>query len=263
MCTVRPIAFLTLLAGAALLASGCGDGEPDEAGGGSIFVCCAGGVKAPVTELARAFERETGIVVELTYANSGVLLGQITTTGKGDVYVPGDVGFVEQAAERGLTRGQPRTLCYFIPVLLVGKGNPKSVRALSDLARPGLRVALAAEGAALGKAQARLFEKNSIDVAAVKKNLGPTPATVGEVAMTVKMGTVDAAIVWDAFGSLYPERTEAVPIPVEQNIVRTVTATALAGARNPEASEAFVNFLASEAGKKVLREHHYTVEPPR
>lgn len=261
--------WLGALAALALAAAagGCGCASDEEGAGdgrlsGSIFVYCAGGVKRPVTELARAFEKETGVKVELTYANSGMLLGQLATTRTGDVYVPGDVGYIEQAADRGLARGEPRRLAYFIPVLLVRRGNPKGVRALGDLAKPGLRVALAAESAAVAKATKELFERNGIDEAAVRRNVVATPATVNDLALAVKLGSADAAVVWDAFGSLHPNETEPVAIPRERNVVRVVTATALASAKNPEAAAAFVEYLASERGRAVLRRHRFTVEAP-
>jgi molybdate transport system substrate-binding protein len=229
---------------------------------GSLLVYCAAGVKDAVAEVARLFEAETGVKVELTYANSGQLLGQIETSRKGDVFVPGDVGFAATARQRGLTAGNPREFCYFIPVIYAPKGNPKGIREVNDLARPGLRLALADESSAIGKLQADLFKKNGTDVEAVRKNTVFAPATVTEVALAVKLGTADAGLIWDALASMYPDEAEAVRIPLEKNVVSKVAACALAGSGNPRAAAAFVEHLASEKGRAVLRSKHFTVDPP-
>ena len=68
---------------------------------GSLFVYCAGGVKEPVSEIAKKFEADTGVKVELTFANSGQLLGQIETTKIGDVYIPGHGGRSGHGREDG------------------------------------------------------------------------------------------------------------------------------------------------------------------
>jgi molybdate transport system substrate-binding protein len=235
---------------------------PEEKLSGSILVYCAAGVKDPVAEIAKLFEAETGVKVELTYANSGQLLGQIETSRKGDVFVPGDVGFAATAKERGLAAGDPREFCWFVSVVYVAKGNPKGLRDVADLARPGLKLALADENSSIGRLQEDLFKKSGADAEAIRKNKVFSPATVTEVALAVKLGTADAGLIWDALGSLYPDEAEAVRIPPEKNVVGKVAACALASSSNPRAAAAFVEHLASEKGREVLRSRHYTVDPP-
>jgi molybdate transport system substrate-binding protein len=58
-----------------LLASASMAAESRQESGGAILVYCAAGIKEPVAEIAALFEKETGTKVQLTYANSGQLLG--------------------------------------------------------------------------------------------------------------------------------------------------------------------------------------------
>ena len=229
---------------------------------GSLFVYCAAGVREPVSEIAKQFEAQTGVKVELTFANSGQLLGQIETTRIGDVYIPGDVGFVAKAREKKLTVGESRTFCNFVPAIYVRKGNPRGIKSVSDLAGPGLKLALADPSAAIGQLQAKLFEKNHLDRGALKENTVVSPATVIDVAMAVKMGTVDAGIIWDALASFASDQAELIRIPIEKNVIGEVAATALAGGKNAAAARAFLDFLVSEKGRAVLKSKGYTVDEP-
>ena len=260
---------------ALLLATACGCGQdggkstgkdakpPGGKPAGSIFVYCAAGVKEPVEEIARRFTAETGTKVEITYANSGQLLGQIETTRTGDIYIPGDVGFADKAAAKKLTAGQPRAFCWFVPVIYVRKGNPKGIREVADLAKPGVRLVLADRSAALGPIQEKLFKKNAVDEEALKKNLAASPPTVTDVALAVKLGSADAGIVWDALGGFAPDEAEPVAIPAEKNVIGKVTACALAGSRNRQGADAFLGYLLSEKGRAVLVAKHFAVDAPK
>lgn len=225
---------------------------------GSLLVYCGAGLMEPVQEIARQFEARTGVKVELSFANSGQLLGQIETSRAGDVYIPGDVGFVAKAQERKLTAGAPLEFCRFVPAIYVRKGNPKAIKDLADLARPGLKLALADPSAAVGQQQAKLFKKNRLDEAALARNTATTPATVIEVALAVKMGTVDAGIIWDALAGFAPDEAEMVRIPAERNVISEVAATVLAGSRNAAAARAFLDSLGSEESRAVLQRMGYT-----
>jgi len=269
----RNFAWGTIAALLLATAGGCGqDGSkgtgkdakpPGGKPAGSIFVYCAAGVKEAVSEIASRFEAETGVKVEITYANSGQLLGQMETTRTGDVYIPGDVGFIDKAREKKLTAGEPKEFCYFVPVIYVRKGNPKGIREVADLVRPGLRLALADESAAVGQLQALIFKKNSLDAEALRRNTVASPATVTDVCTAVKLGAADAGIVWDALRDFAPAEAEAVNIPVGKNVLGKVAASALAGAKNPAAAQAFLDWLVSEKGRAVLRAKRFTVDAPR
>ncbi|MDI6774845.1 MAG: molybdate ABC transporter substrate-binding protein [Verrucomicrobiota bacterium] len=244
-----------------------GGGEAAPAGeakklSGSIFVYCAAGVKDPIVAIAQAFTAETRVTVEMSFANSGQLLGQIETTKKGDVYIPGDIGFAAKAQEKKLTAGEPRPFCYFVPAIYARKGNPKGIKDLADLARPGLKLALADPSAAVGQLQAQVFKKNRLDEDALKRNTVTSPATVTDVALAVKLGAADAGIIWDALGNFAPDEAELVRIPPEKNVISTVSACALAGSKNPEMGKAFVDYLGLDKAKGILKARGFTVDKP-
>jgi molybdate transport system substrate-binding protein len=219
---------------------------------GSLMVSCAAGVREPIAALAASFEKDTGVKVELSYANSGQLLGQIAASKIGDVFIPGDLGFIQQAKTKGLSSDDGHAFCRFIPTIYVRKGNPKGIATLADLTKPGVKLALAEASSAVGALQAKVFEKNKIDQAALKTNTVTSPATVNEVALAVKLGSADAGIVWNALANFAPAEAEVVAIPDDQNVTATVAACVLSGSKNPEAALAFIFRLISPEGQKIL-----------
>ena len=66
-----------------------------------LFVYCGAGLR-PALEAVRAdFTRETGIPVNVTYAGSGCLLSMLTFARSGDLYMPGECYYAEQARAGG------------------------------------------------------------------------------------------------------------------------------------------------------------------
>jgi molybdate transport system substrate-binding protein len=260
---------LLLMAGSATVAMMAGLALGEEAAtnavakpSGSIFVYCAAGAKDGIVAVVKAFEAETGVKVEMTFANSGQLLGQMETTKKGDVYVPGDVGFIAKAEAKNLTQGKAKEFCYFVPAIFVRKGNPKGIKDITDLLKPGLKLALADPSAAIGQLQVQVFKKNKLDEEALKKNTVVNPATVTDVATAVKLGTADAAIIWDALRNFAPDDAELVSIPPEKNVVGVVPAAVLASSKNVPAATAFLDYLVSEKGRTILKAKGYSIDKP-
>lgn len=98
----------------------------------ALMLYCGAGIRPPVAEAVEEFARLHGVRVESAYAGSEVLLGQMKLSGRGDLYMPGDSYYVEQAEQAGLI-ASTRPVCCLVPVILVQKGNPKRPHA----ARPG------------------------------------------------------------------------------------------------------------------------------
>jgi molybdate transport system substrate-binding protein len=235
--------------------AGCGGAEPLE------FYCGAG-IRPPVAELAERFAARTGIEVACDYAGSELLLGRIKLSGRGDLYMPGDEQYLDQAEQAGLIASK-ETVCYFVPVIIVRKGNPKGIRSLDDLARPGIKLGLGdPEACAIGVTTARIFAKNGMDPETIEPNVAFRALTVNELGNHVKLGSLDAAIVWDAVAAYFAEEADAVPIPPEQNVISTVAVAVLKSSTRPELARQFVEFMTSDEGRAVFGKHHYTLEPP-
>ncbi|MFQ5810218.1 MAG: molybdate ABC transporter substrate-binding protein [Armatimonadota bacterium] len=258
----RVCRIVALMCGGGLLAVVAGAGCDKEPGKPTLQVYCAAGIREPVAEVIEQFQEAHGVTVQTDYAGSNVLLTRLKTLRRGDIYMPGDRHYVQQADEEGLVASSA-DICYFVPVILVVKGNPKQIAELADLARPGLRSGLGnAEACAIGRTTAKLLEKNNVDPEEIKDNVVLTSITVNDLGLQIKAGKLDATIVWDAIARQYPDDGEIVAIPPESNLISTVPAAVLTTSEHPELAETFQEFITSDIGREAFVRHGYTTELP-
>lgn len=227
-----------------------------------LILYCGAGIRPVAVALIEAFERDHDVTINATYAGSGRLLGQVVSSRIGDLFMPGSAFYVDQAVAEGMADAATRaTVAYFVPVIVVQRGNPLGVTSLNDLADKTLRLGLGDERAvAVGKRAARLFEKNGIDRDRIERNVVYRSGTVNELGVAMQMKNIDAAIMWDANARQFAEALDIVAIPLDQNLVATIPIVALNSSRFPDLAQEFIKFVTSSDGMKILREHHYTVE---
>jgi len=245
--------MVAALVSLALLTAGC---KPQE----RLVLYCGAGIRPAAAEIVEKFQDRYGIPVECDYAGSEVLISRIKLSGIGDLYMPGDVHYVDQAEEEGLIRTKT-TACYFIPVILVQKGNPKNIRSLADLTRPGVTVGLGdPKACAIGRKCTKIFEKNGIDEDDIDVQF--RSLTVNDLGNPIKLKNLDAVIVWDAVAAYFDDDGDVVPIPPEQNVISTVAVAVLNCSTRPELAEKLADFITSEPGREVFRKHRYTTTLP-
>lgn len=259
---------------AALVLAGCTaqDGAP-----GKPLLCHVGGTMRPVLEsLAKAYEQETGQPVEINSAGSGELLANIELRQEGDLYVSHDpfldIIMHRQLADDGWTIGE------LFPVLIVQKGNPKEIRAMKDLARPDVRLALTDfKLSTLGRMLPTIFKKSGMDLAQLNRDKNITIHRSGSyVANLVVMKSADAALVWKAVADLRKQDLDSIqiadslPVPHVDSITSAtkksypltpvrVTICSLRCSDQPEEAEAFMRFIASEKVAAILESYGFGV----
>ncbi|MFZ5953081.1 MAG: molybdate ABC transporter substrate-binding protein [Candidatus Rifleibacteriota bacterium] len=227
----------------------------------------SGAAAAPVIEeIARAFTQKTGIKVELSIGSSGMLLSQIKLGQKGDLYFPASSDFIEKALQEGLiVENTVRPVVYLVPAVCVARGNPKNITGLADLARPGLKIALAQpETVAVGVAGVEMIEKclTADQKAALRKNIVAYCQNVEKTANALILNTVDAVIAWSVIENWKPEKIQALP-PKPEEIVRisNLTIAVTRYAKKPELAQSFIDFMTSPEGLKYFENYKYFTSP--
>lgn len=244
------------------------------------LLCYVGGTMRPAMEkLAAMYRRETGQPVEIDYGDSGSNFIKIKVSGKGDLYVAHDP-YLGPLLKQGLG-AKGWNLAVLTPVIVV-KRPGRQIRGLKDLARPGVRIGLTDERySTLGHICPLIFEKAGLR-AEIEKNVATRMKMGGQVANAVAIGSLDAAIVWNAVAHLRREKLEAIPIEPEYRLVPGVDAVTSAtygridmarvnvfiatlnSSRRPEAARAFAAFAASRRGREVFAELGFSpAEPPQ
>jgi molybdate transport system substrate-binding protein len=257
---LRRILLVTLICAAAtiaifLLATGAHAAS-------SLTVHAGAGIRPPLDELGKRFEKKTGTRVEYNYKGSGCLLADICFSKRGDVYIPGEIYYVEQGRERGFIEAS-RIVAQMSTVVIVQKNNPKNIGVLKDLTRSGLRVGLAdPEKVAIGRAANQSLVRAGV-LKAVEKNVVMRALNVVELGIGVKLEHLDAAIVWDATAHLFKGDVEMLRLPDEWRVDSPIPVGVLKFSKQPSVAGQFMEFLASEEAAKVFRAHGYSVPPQK
>lgn len=211
--------------------------------------------------IGEVYRQKTGVRVDFAYGGAGTLLAQLAFSKIGDLYMPGELFYLQQAEQQGLILDK-RTVCYFVPVLAVQKGNPKGLQSLQDLARPGLEVGLGdPEALAIGPTTQRILDRAGIREA-VEKNVVFRAGCIPELANALKLKTIDAAILWDATAFQNREDVDVIEILKEWNELAVVLVGILRCAHDVEAARKFMEFLTSPEAQAIFQAHGYTTEKP-
>ena len=273
-----------LVVGLLCFVVGCGQENAGQGGDGSVLqmrLYCGAGLRPAVDELVEEFQKraadgkieiegkaeKTIVDIARDYDGSERILARLELSKRGDFFLPGAIHYVDLIEKKGLVESK-KEVCYFVPVILVQKGNPKKIFSLDDLLYPGIRLGIGNEKTcAIGRLVWKIFKKNGMSTDAVLKNVEYESVTVSELGNQIKMGTLDAVITWDAVAALYTESEGdgsgvAVPIPAERNVISTVGLGVLKTSEHPKWAGAFADFLTSPDGQAIWRKHHYTVEKP-
>lgn len=215
-----------------------------------LTILCGGSFKEPVERLAEAFERETGLDVEISFGQSEDHLPHVKAHKIGDIFVTHSpyMEYTEdaQACSRWVSVG------YIRPVLVVKKGNPLNLGKVENLAKPGLKVALPnPEFSTCGEMVEELFKKKGIwdDV---KKNVGNAFfRSHSQVATAIEVGNRDTGMMWSGVAHNWLDVLEIVPTPYEYDQVIEVGVAGLSYSKHPELVEKFLKF-SEEEGKEVF-----------
>ena len=172
--------------------------------------------------------------------------------------MPGDVYYVDSLNELTNRIAKKTPVCYFIPVIITAKGNPKKIKNLKDFLRKDVRPALGNPKACqVGRLCAKMFRKNNLDYSKIK---AMQSLTVNELGVWVKTGNADTAIVWDAIADNIKKDIEIIPIPKNENIISKVVVGQLKDSPSPKAAMEFLAFITSPEGWAILKQYGYQTE---
>lgn len=248
-------AVLTLVGAAMLaLASGCaaegngGPGAPDSSAlGGDLHVLVAASLLPVGDVLAAEFEQvHPGVDVLVSGAGSSALREQVLAGAPADVFVPADPVHLEMVRDEVGLMGAPVVVARNSLVLAVPAGNDARIASLADLSRPELLIGLCAAEVPCG-AHAR--------AGLVRAGVEPAPDTdepnVRALVTKLAGGELDAAVVYASDASTAAD-IESLGWTAGAAPETAYEAAVLAGAPNPQAAVAFVEFLSSAFARNAF-----------
>ncbi len=227
----------------------------------SLLVYSGAGMQKPMDEISEKFSKKFGVKVFCDYAGSGYLYAKILSSKKGDLFMPGAFFYVKRLEDKGLII-KYANVAKHIPVIAVPKGNPKHIKSLFDLAKPGIKIALGDKNIAIGKTTVKILKKVEKFYPGITrkimKNVVVTGASVKQVLLYVLENQVDAAIVWRADAIENKDKVDILPINSKYNVIKTIPIAILKYTQNKDMAEKFYNYVLTE-GKKIFKKHGFVV----
>ena len=239
------------------VASACGPTGPVSASqsgpSGTLTVFAASSLNAAFTTIGADFEkRHPGTMVRFSFAGSSSLAAQIQQGALGDVFASADQPNMQKLIQAGLTGESPIVFARNDLEIVVGKGNPKHITSLADLARSGLVVVLCAPAVPCGHYAAQTLQKAGVRVTPASQE-----ADVKSVLSKVALGEADAGIVYITDVKAAGDAVEGVAIPAVLNVVAEYPIVILKDSQNRALARAFVSYVLSE-GRQTLARYGFT-----
>ena len=236
------------------LLSGCAKGQQK-----TITAFVGSASKPAMEEAAKAFEEKTGIKVYLNFSGSGTMLSQMKLSKSGDLYIPGSPDYMVMAEHDGVVAPESvKIISYLVPAILVQHGNPKNIKALSDLARPGIKVGIGNPAAVC----VGLYAVEILDYNSLRENVGGNIVTHAEscskTASLVALKSVDAIIGWRVFSKWHPDSIDVLYLKPEQIPRLSYIPGAISTfTKDRESAQKFLEFLVSQRGQETFRKWGY------
>ncbi|TDD91015.1 molybdate ABC transporter substrate-binding protein [Actinomadura rubrisoli] len=234
------------------LPAGCG-GSPGPA---TLTVLASSSLTEAFGEMGVAYgQSHPGVKLRFEFGGSNEMAARLSVHDSGDVLVTADAASMQKAA-RYLT-GPRRVVAHDALTIALAPGNPKRVRGLRDLTRPGLRVVVGAAMVPVGRYARQVFARAGLTV-----RWSSEQVSARAVLDRVRSGEADAGLVFITDLRSAGAAASSVPIPRDLNVTASFPATAVKGGAHEDQAGAFVSWLVTPAAQKLFNKYGFASPAP-
>ncbi|MCB8907408.1 MULTISPECIES: molybdate ABC transporter substrate-binding protein [unclassified Streptomyces] len=234
-------------AGSSGSASASATGSASGAPAADLIVLAAASLTDVFKTAGAAYEKShPGTKLTFSFAGSQELVAQVSQGSRADVLVTADTKSMDKVKA---DTGTPAIIAKNRLVIATGEGNPFKVDDLKDLADTKLKVVLAAPEVPAGKYSKQILDAQKVTVKPVSQE-----PNVRAVLSKVELGEADAGLVYKTDAASAADKVDAVEIPDDQNAIAKYPAATIKDSKNAEAAAAFVAWLSSPEGQKILQD---------
>ena len=251
--------YLTLLL--AILLAGCAPAatasfapEPR-----TLNVFAAASLTGAFTEIGKNFEAANpGVIVTFNFAGSQALRTQIEEGAPADVFASANKTEMDTlVTDAFVTQGTPQVFLNNKLVVILPADNTVALAKLEDLAKPGIKLVLAAEEVPVGK-----YARQALDTMngqfgtdfkdKVLANVVSNEDNVKQVVSKVQLGEADAGIVYTS-DAVAAHELKTIEIPTGLNVIAQYPIATLTKSANANLATAFIEYVISSEGQSVLQ----------
>lgn len=253
--------FLCLTSFVALLLAGCAFASPSVSTTEprALKVFAAASLTDAFTEIGRNFEAvNPGVTVAFNFAGSQALRTQIEEGAPADVFASADQTEIEHLVSGGFgILDAPQIFLTNKLVIILPADNPSGLEKLEDLAKPGIKLVLAAEEVPVGKYARQTLDQMASQLGTdfkdkVFANVVSNEDNVKQVVAKVQLGEGDAGIVYTSDAVAAPD-LKIIEIPARLNVIVQYPIVSLEKSAAPDLADAFIVYVLSTDGQAVLQ----------
>jgi len=232
--------------GSAATVSGASAGKASP--GKPLIVFAAASLQGSFDALAKSFQKANPEypVAPIRYDGSQALATQIVGGASVDVIAFADQQSLGPVTKAGLA-GKDTSFASNTLRIAVPPGNPKGIRDLSDLTRPGLKVVICAPQVPCGTATQTLLSNAGVQLTPASEETNVT-----SVVTRVENGEADAGLVYATDVAASGGKLDGITPAGAGKVVNSYPIAVANKAPSPKAAHAFVSFVLSSAGQRIL-----------
>ncbi len=225
----------------------------------TLNVFAAASLTDAFTEIGKNFEAANpGTTISFNFAGSQALQTQIEQGAPADVFASASKSNMDALVTDNLVaQDAPQQFLNNKLVVILPKDNPAGLIALEDLAKPGIKLVLAAEAVPVGK-----YALQALDLMDAKfgngyktkvlANVVSNEDNVKQVVAKVQLGEADAGIVYTSDAIAAPE-LKTIEIPADLNVIAKYPIAPLLKSENADLARAFIAYVLSKESQAVLQ----------
>lgn len=233
----------------------------------ALNVFAAASLTEAFNEMGQTFSAEhPGVTLTFNFAGSQQLAQQLGQAAPADVFASANKTQMQVAIDVGrIISGTQKTFVRNRLVVIYPGDNLAGLTQLQDLAKPGLKLILAAKEVPVGQYSLDFLGKAITDTAFsptymddVLKNVVSYEENVRSVLTKVSLGEGDAGIVYtsDITGES-ADKVGRLDIPDSLNTLATYPIATVSDSAAPAQAQAFVDYVLSPAGQAVLEKYGF------
>jgi molybdate transport system substrate-binding protein len=233
---------------------------------GTLTVFAATSLQDAFNELAAGFrEQNAAVRVEFNYAGSPTLRAQLEQGARADVFASANLAQMELAVKNDVVEPGWSIFARNSLVIITPSDNRARIEGPADLARPGLKLAIASPEVPAGAYTRQMLASMELDPTygrgftdRVGRNVVSLESNVKQVVAKVELGEADAGVVYgtDVTASV-AGRIRTIMVPDRFNVMAAYTIGLVEDASNKRAGQAFIDFVMSQRGQDVLKKHGF------
>lgn len=227
----------------------------------TLTVFAAASLTDAFEEIAAQFEAaHPGVDVLFNFGGSSTLATQLVEGAPADVFASANARQMEVVQAGGRIEVEPEIFARNRLVIAIPADNPAEIESLADLARPGIKLVVAAAGVPVRDYTDAMLEglAENVDFGEAYRdgfnaNIVSEEDNVRQVAAKVALGEADAGIVY--LSDITPDMADtvnALTIPDEVNTLAAYPIAITNDAAHPELAQAFVDYVLSRRGQAIL-----------